>query len=65
MLFLLHLQDGSILEGPLDDVGLLAGTLDELALGDGSPEVGEVLELDVCKRNVLVFVLTNWKRSRR
>ena len=47
VLLLLHFEDSAILEGPLDDVGLLAGALDELALGDGGPELGEVLELDV------------------
>lgn len=47
MLLLLHFENGAILEGPLDDIRLFAGALDELALGDGRPELGEVLELDV------------------
>lgn len=46
MLLLLDLQDSSILESPLDDIGIWRGTLDELATLQGRPEVGEVLELD-------------------
>lgn len=47
VLLLLHFENGAILEGPLDDIRLFARALDELALGDGGPELGEVLELDV------------------
>lgn len=47
VLLLLDLNDGSVLEGPLDNVGLLAGALDVLAAGEGRPELGEVLDLDV------------------
>lgn len=46
MLLLLDLNDGVILEGPLDNVCLLAGALDILRLGQGRPELGEILELD-------------------
>lgn len=42
MLLLLHLDLRAILEGPLNNVGLLLG-LDELALLQGRPEVAEVL----------------------
>lgn len=47
VLLLLHLQNSAILEGPLDNVGLLVRSLDILALRDGGPELGEVLKLDV------------------
>lgn len=44
VLFLLHLVDGAILEGPLEDVGLVAGTGgDRLGLVEGGPELAEVL----------------------
>lgn len=46
MLLLLDLQDLAILESPLHDIGVNAGALDRLALGEGGPEVGKVLELD-------------------
>ena len=46
MLFLLHLLLGAILKGPLDDVGLMRGTLDMMALLKLCPEVMKVLELD-------------------
>lgn len=46
MLLLLDLNDGAVLEGPLDDVGLLAGALDELGAAEGGPELAEVLDLD-------------------
>ena len=46
MLLLLDLEDGAILEGPLDDIGVGRGALDELALLEGGPELAEVLELD-------------------
>lgn len=42
MLLLFDLDLTAILEGPLDDVGLLLG-LDKLALLQGRPEVAEVL----------------------
>lgn len=47
MLLLLDLQNGTILESPLDDISLRRNTaLDVLALFQGGPEVAEVLELD-------------------
>ena len=47
MLLLLDLELGAVLEGPLDDVGVVGGALDKLGLGQGGPEVGEVLQPDV------------------
>lgn len=46
VLFLLDLDNGAVLEGPLDHVGLLRGAFDELALVERRPELAEVLELD-------------------
>lgn len=46
VLLLLDLNDGAVLESPLDNVGLLAGTLDVLRRAEGRPELGEVLDLD-------------------
>lgn len=46
MLLLLDLNDGAVLESPLDNVGLLAGALDVLAGAEGRPELAEVLDLD-------------------
>lgn len=46
VLLLLDLEDGAVLEGPLDDVGVGRGALDELALVEFGPEFGEILELD-------------------
>jgi hypothetical protein len=46
VLLLLDLKDLSVLERPLDDVGLVRSPLDELALLDLGPELAEVLELD-------------------
>jgi hypothetical protein len=46
VLLLLDLDGTAILEGPLDYVGLLGYTLDELALLESRPELAEVLELD-------------------
>lgn len=46
VLLLLDLNDGAVLELPLDDVGLLRGTLGVLGLVEGRPELVEVLELD-------------------
>lgn len=46
MLLLLHLQNGTILESPLDYIGFLL-CLDELAALERRPELAEVLELDV------------------
>lgn len=46
MLFLLHLLLRAILEGPLDDVGLMRDTLNVVALVKLCPEVVEILELD-------------------
>lgn len=43
VLFLLHVQLGAILEGPVDDIGLVAGALNELARLEGGPEVAKVL----------------------
>ena len=46
VLLLLDLNDGAVLEGPLDNVGLLRGALDVLGAAEGRPELGEVLDLD-------------------
>ena len=46
MLLLLNLNDGAVLESPLDNIGLLAGALDVLRGAEGRPELGEVLDLD-------------------
>jgi hypothetical protein len=46
VLLLLDLNDGAVLESPLDNVGLLRGALDVLGAGEGRPELGEVLDLD-------------------
>lgn len=46
VLLLLDLEDGTILEGPLDDVGVGRSTLDPFGLFEGRVELGEVLELD-------------------
>lgn len=46
VLLLLDFEDGSILEGPLDDVGVGRHAFDPLALLEGSVELGEVLKLD-------------------
>jgi hypothetical protein len=46
VLLLLDLDDGAVLEGPLDNVGLLRRTLDVLGAAEGRPELGEVLDLD-------------------
>lgn len=46
MLFLLHLLLRAILEGPLDNVGLMRDTLNVVALVKLCPEVVEILELD-------------------
>ena len=43
VLLLLHLEDGAIVEGPLDDISLLLG-LDVLAALQRAPEVLEVLD---------------------
>jgi hypothetical protein len=46
VLLLLDLNDGAVLESPLDNVGLLVGVLDVLRRAEGRPELGEVLDLD-------------------
>lgn len=46
VLLLLDLEDGAVLEGPLDDVGVGGRALHPLAGGEGRVELGEVLELD-------------------
>jgi hypothetical protein len=46
VLLLLDLKNLTILEGPLDDVGLGGGVLDPIALLELGPELAEVLELD-------------------
>jgi hypothetical protein len=43
VLFLLHVQLSAIIEGPMHDIGLVVGALDELARLEGGPEVAEVL----------------------
>jgi hypothetical protein len=47
VLLLLDIQHGAVLEGPLDDVGVVRGALVDLGLGERRPEVGKVLQLDV------------------
>ena len=47
MFLLFDLQLGAILEGPLHDIGVIGGALDELRSGEGGPELGKVLQLDV------------------
>ena len=46
MLLLLDLKNLTVLEGPLDNVGLGGGALDPVALLELGPELAEVLELD-------------------
>jgi len=46
VLLLLDLNHGAVLELPLDNVGLLRGTLGVLGLVKSGPELVEVLELD-------------------
>lgn len=46
VLFLLHFLLSAILKGPLDNVGLMRGTLDMMALFKLCPEVVKVLKLD-------------------
>lgn len=46
VLLLLDLDDGAVLELPLDNVGLLGGALGVLRLVESRPELVEVLELD-------------------
>jgi hypothetical protein len=46
VLLLLDLKNLTILEGPLDNVGLRGGVLDPVALLELGPELAEVLELD-------------------
>ena len=47
MLLLLDLENVAILECPLDNVGLRAGSLDVFGLVQRRPELGKVLQLDV------------------
>lgn len=46
MLLLLNLIDGAVLEGPLENIGLVVGALDDLGLLERGPELGKVLQLD-------------------
>jgi hypothetical protein len=46
VLLLLDFDSSSVLEGPLDNIGLVGGALDELALVERRPELAEVLKLD-------------------
>ena len=46
MLLLLDLKNLTVLEGPLNNVGLGGGALDPVALLELGPELAEVLELD-------------------
>ena len=46
MLLLLHLEDGSILEAPFDNVSVWRCALDPLALVQSIVEFGKVLELE-------------------
>lgn len=43
---LLDVQNGTVFEGPLDEISLFRGALDVFALVDVGPEVLEVLDLD-------------------
>lgn len=45
MLFLLHVQDRPVLEGPLHDVCFRRGALDVVGSGELGPELVEVLQL--------------------
>lgn len=45
--FLLYLLHRAVLERPTNEVGLWRRRLDVFGLGEGTPEVGEVLKLDV------------------
>lgn len=62
VLLLLDLNDGTVLEGPLDDVGLLL-RLDCLAALQGGPEVLEVL--DCCVRSAIRFTKEMRRRESR
>jgi hypothetical protein len=46
VLLLLDLDNSAVLEGPLDDIGLIRSTLDPVALLKRRPELAEVLKLD-------------------
>ena len=46
MLIKLDLQNSTVLEAPLHDVGVGRSTLDQLAALQRAPEIAEVLELD-------------------
>jgi len=47
MSLLLDLQYGAVLEGPLNHVGVRAGSLDEIARLEIAPEVAEVFKFDL------------------
>lgn len=47
VLLLLHFVDSAILEGPLENIGLVAGAgRDRLGLVEGGPELAKILQLD-------------------
>lgn len=46
MLFLLNFQNSPVLESPLHDIGIRRNSLDGIARLQGTPEMGEALELD-------------------
>jgi len=46
VLLLLDLDDGAVVEAPLDNVRLLAGALDIVRRLEGGPELAKLLELD-------------------
>lgn len=43
VLFLLHVQLGAIVEGPVNEIGLVTRALDELTRLESGPELTEVL----------------------
>ena len=45
--FLLDLNNRPVFECPLDNIGLVADSLDEFGCLESRPEVGEVLQLDM------------------
>lgn len=43
VLFLLHVELGAIIEGPVNEIGLVTRALDELTRLESGPEAAEVL----------------------
>jgi hypothetical protein len=46
VLLLLDFDNGAVLEGPLDNIGLIGCALDPVTLLESGPELAKVLELD-------------------